>query len=339
MMWRLAVLLAGPVLLVWGSYALTVGRSVAQTVNAAHEVLNASTDFDVRDLRSRVEDGLAALPKKSDRADRQRTLAMACDRRAAELAQHLDQSFQIIARPPYVLAGDTEDGVLDQHYRETILPTARALSLMYFDREPDEPIAILLFASEKSYQATAQRFDRRSAANYHGYYIRLDRRLMINASTGEGTLSHELTHALAHFDFPNMPEWFDEGLGSLYEESTFSSDGLRLLGQSNWRLNHLLHAMHHRRLGALEGLLASRTIRSEQQATDYAHARYLCLYLQERDLLPLFYRKFRANVAHDPSGVQTLREVFNSPTIDAVDRDFRNWVVDVYERTRKVARR
>ncbi len=338
-MWRFLILLAGPVFLVWGSYALTVGRSVAQTVNAAHDVLNASADFDVRDLRSRVEDGLAALPKFNDRADRQRKLAMACDSRAAELTKHLDASFQIIARPPYVLASDDEESSLDRHYRDTIQPTARALSLMLFDHEPDEPITILLFASERSYQDTARRLDRRSTASYHGYYIRPDRRLMINASTGEGTLSHELTHSLAHFDFPNMPEWFDEGLGSLYEESSFSKDGLRLLGQSNWRLNHLLHAMHHRKLGSLEALLASRSIRSEQQATDYAHARYLCLYLQERELLPLFYRKFRANAAFDPSGVQTLREVFNAPSIDAIDRDFRNWVVDVYERTRKVARK
>lgn len=333
-MWRLLLLLAGPVFLVWGSYSLTVGRAVAHTVDAAQKVAAVSAEFDVKDLRARVEDGLALLPKSSDPAERQRQLAIACDRKAAELAQRLEPSFRVISRPPFVLAGDVADGQLDHLYREMIQPTSRALSLMYFDQEPHQPVTVVLFASESTYRATAMRIDRRSAANYHGFYIRDDRRLMINASTGEGTLSHELTHALAHFDFPHMPEWFDEGLGSLYEECDFSEDGLRLTGHSNWRLNHLLHAMHHRQLGGLERLVASREIRNEKQAVDYAHARYFCLFMQERDLLPLFYRKFRANVAQDPSGLQTLREVFNVSTLDSVDREFRNWVVDLYEKQR-----
>lgn len=336
---RLAVLLAGPVLLVWGSYAVTVGRTAARTVDTASAVFNASREFDVRDLRAHVEDGLAALPKHPSLLNKQKSLAVACDRQAGLLAKRLPRSFHVLSRPPYVLAGDLGDAAIDLHYRETILPTARSLSLMYFDRQPDEPISLLLFSSEQSYREASLQFDNRSAANYHGYYIRTDRRMMINVSTGEGTLSHELTHALAHFDFPQMPEWFDEGLGSLHEECVFSTDGLRLIGQSNWRLNHLLHAMHHRKLGTLEGLLASRTIRSEQQATDYAQARYFCLYLQDRDLLTHFYRKFRANVENDASGVQTLREIFNVESIDVVDRDFRNWVVDLYEQDRKAPAR
>ncbi len=338
-MWRLIVLLAGPVLLTWASYAMTVGRAISEATQPRESTASASSEFDVRSLRDAADTGLASPAASKSEADRLRKLAVACDRRATQLTEKLEPSFRIIVRPPFVIVGDVSVAALDQHYRETILPTSRALSLMYFDHPPDEPISILLFATEKAYQQTAKRFDDRSTANYHGYYIRTDRRVMLNASTGSGTLSHELTHALGHFDFPAMPEWFDEGLASLYEECSFTSDGLQLVGHSNWRLNHLLNAMHRRKLDSLEALLGARKFRSERQEIDYAQARYLCLYLQERNVLPLFYRKFRANSATDPSGMQTLREVFAQTSLDPIDRDFRNWSIDLYEQSRKVASR
>ncbi len=332
---RALVLLAGPVFLTWGSYNLTVGRMESAPV-ASHS--NVHADYDVGALRNSVDDGLLAPGASKAQLEQQKKLAVACDQRAGVLAERLGPGFTSICRPPYVLTGDLTSAELDSIYRETVVPTARALSLMYFDREPDEPICVLLFASEDSYRQTAKRIDGRSVADYHGYYIRTDRRLMINATTGAGTLAHELTHALAHFDFPTMPEWFDEGLASLYEESDFSSDCLQLVGLSNWRLNYLIHAIHQKRLGSLEALIAARRIRNDQQAIDYAQSRYLCLYLQQRDLLPLYYRKLRANSATDPSGMQTLREVFSVAALDDVDRHFRNWVIDVYEKGRKPAK-
>lgn len=333
---RALVLLAGPMLLTWGSYNLTVGRSLSAT---SRDEPASHVEYDLGALRESVDAGLLSPGASKAQRDRQKQLAVACDQRAKVLCGRLEGSFNSICRPPFVLAGDLTTAELDNVYRETIVPTSRALSLMYFDREPDEPICVVLFADERGYRDTAKRIDGRSVADYHGYYIRPDRRLMINATTGAGTLAHELTHALAHFDFPNMPEWFDEGLASLYEESDFTTDNLQLVGLSNWRLNYLVHALHQRRLGSLEGLLGARRIRAEQQAIDYAQARYLCLYLQQRDLLPLFYRKLRANSATDPSGLHTLREVFSVAALDDVDREFRNWIVDVYDKGRKTASR
>ena len=37
----------------------------------------------------------------------------------------------------------------------------------------------------------------------------------MNIGTGGGTLVHELTHSLIAFDFPHVPDWFNEGLASL----------------------------------------------------------------------------------------------------------------------------
>lgn len=333
MLTRAILLVIGPGILIAGCYFLTVGRP-SKSVQAAPVSKSEHREFDIDQLNAGVEEGLVPADSAANRADH-RSLTVACDERARQLGQHLDERDRIIVRPPFVIGGNLSEAELDRCYAETILPTKRALDLAYFDNAPDEPLTLLLYSGERAYRDASWNLDRRNTANYYGYYIRTDRRIVVNIGTGEGTLAHELAHALGHFDFPNMPEWFDEGLASLYEEADFSEDGLQLNGLSNWRLNHLLSAMQKRRLGTLESLISAREVREEQQAVEYAHARYFCLYLQERGLLPFFYRKFRDRASTDPSGLRTLCEILGEENLDPVDRNFRQWVIALYEQVRK----
>ena len=307
MLTRAILLVIGPGFLIAGCWFLTVGRP-SKNVQAAPTSTSEPREFDVQELHAGVEEGLVPANSATTGVDR-RLITVACDERARQLGQHLDEQDRIIVRPPFVIGGDLSEAELDRYYVQTILPTKRALDLAYFDHGPDKPLTLLLYSNERAYRDAAWKLDRRNTTNYYGYYIRSDKRIVVNIGTGEGTLAHELAHALGHFDFPNMPEWFDEGLASLYEEADFSEDGLQLNGLSNWRLNHLLSAMQQRRLGTLESLISAREIREEKQAIEYAHARYFCLYLQERGLLPFFYRKFRDRAANDPSGLRTLCEI------------------------------
>ena len=41
----------------------------------------------------------------------------------------------------------------------------------------------------------------------------------MNIATGGGTLVHEIVHPFVEANFPGCPTWFNEGLGSLYEQS------------------------------------------------------------------------------------------------------------------------
>jgi hypothetical protein len=334
---RWVLLIVGPCLLIGSCYCMTVGRGKSPTeAQSAHaDQKPGDGDFNLKKLQAGAESGLSQ-PQDSN-PDKTSLIDVACDKRARELGKHIEQNHRVIVRPPFVLAGNLSEQSLDQHYRNTILPTAQALELAYFDFAPNEPITILLYSTEDEYAAAARKLDRRNTVNYYGYYIRPDRRIVLNVQTGAGTLAHELTHALAHFDFPNMPEWFDEGLAAVYEEADFSDDGLQLIGVSNWRLNHLLHAMQKGQLRSLEALITTRRIRAERQSIDYAHARYFCLYLQERGLLPFFYRKFKANAASDPSGLKTLTKLFGKSNLDSVDRDFRQWVIKHYKQVRGLA--
>lgn len=327
MILRNLILIVGPVLLIASSYFLTVGRD--HTAEAAPAPV-LRPQFDLKKLRDGARAGLAGDASATRDAS---GVQLLCDERARILDKHLAENDSLIVRAPFILAGDLSEAELDRVWRDIIVPTRRALSLAYFDAEPTQPITLLLYSNETAYRDAAQRLDGRESANYYGYYIRTDRRIVANIGTGEGTLAHELVHALTHFDYPDMPEWFDEGLASIFEEADFSDDGLHLTGLSNWRLNHLLHALQNRRLQSLESLITARDIRPDRQSVDYAHSRYFCLYLQEHGLLQGVYRKLRANAATDASGLRTLCEIFDTPTLDTVDRDFREWVITLYEQS------
>uniref|UniRef100_A0A7C4LNG3 DUF1570 domain-containing protein n=1 Tax=Schlesneria paludicola TaxID=360056 RepID=A0A7C4LNG3_9PLAN len=237
----------------------------------------------------------------------------------------LPRTWSLRVFPPFVLAGDLAVDDLEILYRETLAPTARALAIGYFDRVPSEPITVLVCSSTDSYRQCINCLRDGGREEYAGIYLRAERRLVVNLSTGEGTLAHELTHALAHVDFPKMPEWFDEGLASLHEESQFSDDGLRLIGAPNWRGELLREALRSRRLPSLAELL-TQPFGRHVPALAYAQARYLCLFLQEKQLLGAYYRKCRAHIDVDPTGGWSLIAILGHDHLDAVDAEFQAWL-------------
>lgn len=303
-MWRSLALVAGPILLIGLCYA------VAGPSGPAGGALRESQ---VRLARERS-------------ATRAFDLNADCHSAAHELQQRLPENWTFVIRPPYVLGGDLPSETLERLHRETVLPTARALGVCYFDEAPSEPITILAASSDQSYRDCNRRLENRSREEYAGVYSRDARRIVLNLSTGEGTLAHELTHALAHADFADLPEWFDEGLASLHEESEFSSDGLELIGRDNWRRKFLTEALEFDRLPPVERLLLEDFGRSAQPQVEYAQARFFCLFLQERRLLSHFYRKCRATHDLDPTGSLALCDLFGCENPAVIDRAFREWL-------------
>lgn len=260
--------------------------------------------------------------QRRDSAD----LALHCQTVADALRTRCEDSWAIQVFPPFILAGDLSAERLETVYQETVAATTRALQIDYFDREPDVPITVLMLSTDDSYRQALKHFGQSRRAEYAGLYQREERTILLNLSTGGGTLSHELTHALAHADFPQMPEWFDEGLASLHEEAEFSTDGLHLMGRDNWRLRFLHEAEDRERWKSVGRLLAEPFAEPDVAALDYALARYLCLFLQERGLLPAFYRKCRGDIDGDATGETALLRVFPGKSLVEIDRDFRDWL-------------
>ena len=313
---RTLMLIFGPFVMVAAAYAVSMQNGTRIAIPPAA-----------------VEDRLPGGAGKAAESEKKllTPLHAACDRSARELRSQLGTSCSVISQPPFVVAGDVSAARLQQCYVQTILPVARVLEKSYFATRPNQPIQVVLFASEQSYREYATRVDGPNAAGYYGYFQRSDRRIVANRATGDGTLAHELTHALSQFDFPNMPEWFDEGLASLHEESEFSPDGTRLIGLHNWRLRLLQAALRRDKLPSLEEVLASTEFRGEGEGLHYAMVRYLCLFLQDQELLVPFYRQFRADIVRDPTGTETLCSITSVGRLDELDTRFRAWLGEVTE--------
>lgn len=306
---RLFVLVAGPPMIVGGLYALT-----------GPDLAGGSQEH--RDLPAAWTGGMAAADQSLD-AD--------CAQAAAKIRGLLDAPASVLVRPPYVLAGNVSEPELARRYDEVIVPLERALGASYFDYPPRRPITIVMLRDEASFRRHSSRLDGPGRNCYAGYYLRDEDRIVLNLATGDGTLAHELTHALIHFDFPGIPEWFDEGLAALHEESEFTADGLEVIGLPNWRGRHLAQGYREGSVRSLAALVRQGQFRPRHEALDYAHARYLCLYLQQRRMLAPFYRKFRTTAAVDPTGERALLQLFGIGSLDAIETEFRRWAQEQIE--------
>lgn len=314
------VLVVGPLPIVLGAMTVShLARPDVAPLRDRNEVLVAERAVDpaVGDSRAQAADDASA------------DLRTACDRAGARLESQLAADCSLLVRPPFVIAGDLPREELDGWYQRTIGPASRALAASYFEAAPDAPITVLLFASEASYERHARSFIDTQGASIYGYYRPAQRMLVMNLATGSGTLVHELTHALMDFDFPRAPHWFNEGLASLHEQCRIHDDESGLEGLPNWRLPILVQAIRQDRLQPLAQWMAGDEFRGHNVSLNYAQARYLCLYLQQRGRLAEFYRRFRATVANDPSGALTLRAVLSAESCEAIDAEFRRWVLEL----------
>jgi hypothetical protein len=312
---RFLVLTLGPVVIVGASAAgawLTGNRGAPPPRNDAWSLSQPTLD--------------------RDRSVSDASLVESCRRRADQLQRRLgewpgDGRWSIWSAQPFVVAGLMPPDELQRWCDRTILPAASALWAGYFDVRPHSPVTVLLLPEEAGYRECASWLFGDEDVSVFGYYRPAERTLIANVGTGGGTLVHELTHALMAFDFPDMPDWFSEGLASLHEQCRFRPDGSGIDGLVNWRLPALQQAVRDGTLRPLAELFSDDDFRGELEGLNYAHARYFCLYLQHRGVLEEFYRTFRDDAPDDPTGIQALRHIFPKTSLAALDTAFRRWVL------------
>ncbi len=259
-----------------------------------------------------------AAPKDDD-------LPARCATAAKELRPRLGDGCRVIVHSPFVIAGDLSEEDLTAWHRRTIGPAAKAIGNCYTKTAPSEPITILLFAEEKSYRRYAEKLFSDRSVSIYGYYKPTLRTMVMNISTGGGTLVHELTHALVDFDFSTIPDWFNEGLASLHEQCRFRADESGIDGLVNWRLPALQKAIAEGRLRPLEELIGSDDFRGRLEGLNYAQARYFCLYMQEKGVLRKFYHAFRDGRKTDRLGLKTAKAMFPDQSWDELNLAYRRW--------------
>lgn len=243
----------------------------------------------------------------------------------SELRQNLSEDYTIIIQKPFIVIGDESPAVVRERAERTVKWAVDHLKRAYFSRDPDRIINIWLFKDAESYEKNVlERFGEKPGTPF-GYYSPSDNALVMNISTGGGTLVHEIVHPFIEANFPECPAWFNEGLGSLYEQSA-ERDG-KIVGLPNWRLAGLKRAFDEDRLLTFEALTALSTsdFYGEESGRNYAQARYLCLYLQEHGLLQRFYRTFAEDQENDPTGYQSLRAILGGE-VEAHEREFEEFI-------------
>lgn len=288
-------------------------------------------------MRNSVLPGSAGEPARAAASSVRRAggaaelLAAECTQGARKLRAALGSECRIVVRSPFVLGGDLAPGELEALHDGTIAPAVRAMRNSYFDAQPSQPVTVLVFRGEESYNRYCERLFAEAGISIYGYYKPQLRTLVLNIATGNGTLLHELTHALLAFDFPDVPDWLNEGLASLHEQSRFRSDkdGPWIEGLVNWRLAGLKDVVRRGQLRSLAELVKDTRFRGPGEGTNYAQARYFCLYMQQKGVLAKFYRSFRGHWAEDPRGLEALTGVFPGVAVEHLDRDFERWVLSL----------
>jgi hypothetical protein len=263
----------------------------------------------------------AAAPGRAERDLRLREV------RAELVRAGLDQRFDAVVEPPFVLVGDLGRRELDRWAADTVRPAVRLLRQDFFDRDPDQLVTVWLLRDATSYRRQAERLLGAAPPTPYGFWLERERTLLVNAASGDGTLVHEIVHPFLAADFPAAPPWLDEGLGSLFERSAVR-DG-HIVGLVNWRLEALQEAVRRDTLPPLAALLAADRDRfhGHDPGQSYAHARYLLYYLQDKGRLVAFYRRFRDHHRDDPTGRATLLAVLGAASLEPLDDDWRRWLL------------
>jgi len=271
-------------------------------------------------------------------------LVTSCERNTIEAAggftdvdytQHLKglkkkvpkKGFTIVIQKPFVVIGDESPAVVRLRAENTVKWATEKLKHMYFKKDPNDIIDIWLFKDRHSYLKHTWEIFRDKPDTPFGYSSSKHKALIMNIATGGGTLVHEIVHPFVAANFPQCPAWFNEGLGSLYEQSRGKGD--QIIGLTNWRLAGLREAIKKNRVPSFKTLTSTSDYGFYQQdpGTNYAQARYLCYYLQEKGLLVEFFHKFRANCQKDPTGYETLKQVLSEKDMAAFKKKWERFVL------------
>lgn len=253
-------------------------------------------------------------------------------RHVEELRKKLPSAeFTIVIQPPFVVIGDESEAVVKAHSEHTVKWAVDRLKQDYFAKDPKEILDIWLFKDSASYERNALALFGEKPTTPYGYYSSSHKALIMNISTGGGTLVHEIVHPFVEANFPDCPPWLNEGLGSLYEQSGEVNGHIH--GYTNWRLPGLQAAIKAGKLPSFKDLmsLGSRAFYNDDKGTNYGQSRYLCYYLQQRGLLVRYYREFVNHQKGDPSGYKTLVRVLAVRDMTAFKRRWEKFVLGLQQ--------
>jgi hypothetical protein len=253
-------------------------------------------------IRLRLEPEEIAVPARPAGARR-----AAYAQHVMSLRRRIPAGFTWVVEPPFVVIGDGGREAVRASAARTVRWAAQRLKQDFFTKDPADILDVWLFKDDASYREYTRAIFGDKPSTPYGYYASSHGALLMNISTGGGTLVHEIVHPFMETNVPSCPPWLNEGLGSLFEQSGERDGHIR--GETNWRLPSLQSAIKAGRVPSFKALTSAqeRAFYEDDPGTNYAQARYLLYYLQENALLLSFWRRYLAHRVEDPTGFETLK--------------------------------
>ena len=251
------------------------------------------------------------------------------DRHVAGLKGEVPDSFTVLVEKPFVVIGDEPATVVKVRAEKTVKWAVDMLKKDFFQKDPEEIIDIWLFKDDSSYYRHVRKLFDTEPTTPFGFYLESEKVLLMNIATGGGTLVHEIVHPFIAANFPDCPPWLNEGLASLYEQCGERDGHIR--GFTNWRLKGLQEGIKNDLAVSFADLTAMDAVKfyTEDRGTNYGQARYLCYFLQEKDLLVKFYGEFFSNRKNDPTGCATLKKILGDPDMDKFKKEWEAFVLSL----------
>jgi hypothetical protein len=235
--------------------------------------------------------------------------------------------FAVIVQKPFVVIGDESPRIVQQRAQDTVKWAVDHLKQDFFTKDPEAILEVWLFQDEASYNQNTKLLFGDTPTTPFGYYSPTHKALIMNIGTGGGTLVHEIVHPFIETNFPACPAWLNEGLGSLYEQCG-EEDG-HIHGYTNWRLPGLQRAIKAGTVPSFKTLtsMSSGAFYNEDKGTNYAQARYLCYYLQQKGLLTKFYKEFYSRQKDDATGYDSLQKVLGEADMELFKKKWEKFVL------------
>lgn len=215
----------------------------------------------------------------------------------------------------------------------------------YKMRPPDKLLTVFLLPNTDELRFAAEKFHGISIPYTNLGYSNIGDLSLLGVADKEfmGTLMHELFHLMVRTDIGDAPPWLDEGIASIYEQSTWR--GNELLGDvKNWRTNQLKVIFNDRELKekvpSLSTFLESSWdefdgLKQGDQcigAINHAYARALMIFLQEKEKLSEVFlaMKNRTELSGNDlitthNSVEMLEQAMGQE-IDSIEEDFKYWL-------------
>lgn len=240
-----------------------------------------------------------------------------------------DVNKTVILSKPFVIITDINSSSAQNENKMIVELSIKTFKKRFFKNNPKNITDIWILKNRESYIKFNHAFlNSTSRDEVAGYYMRDKDALVLDITTGIGTIVHEMVHAFMDNNFPDAPVWFEEGLASLYEGTMVNDNGL--IGDLNWRLPWLKETIRAKKLDSfklLSDMNVSTFYEDNSVSINYAQSRYLFYYLQEKGLLLKYYKIALANIKNDPTCYRSLLKVLKIKDMKEFQKEWEIYIL------------